>query len=326
MKNIKTTIGALITAATLLLASVGPGWAMDRVTVQLHANHQAEFAGFYAAIDAGIYRDHGLEVTINPGSAAIHSLTKVERGEADFATAWLAKGVYNRAHLIPIVNLAQINQRTSVLLVAFKSSGIKTAADLAGKKVGLPRNYSGLGVRTLFRREGITVREIEQSTSLQPLLHGAVTAMQLLRFDGLHGLFQRGVAMDDLVIFDLGRLGINFPEDGLYCLQSTWIHRPDLCRRFVKATMDGWRWAFDHENEALDSIMKRVRKSRLAGNRSHQRWMLREMKGLITYEVEDRNLGRLSLKDLTKVRDAMLEQGLIPDYTIDGEFAVPAWK
>ena len=326
MKNIITTIGTLITAAALLLATVGPGWAVDKITVQLHASHKAEFAGFYAATDAGIYREYGLEAIIKPGGAAIHSLTKLERDEADFATAWLAKGVYNRAHMIPVVNLAQINQRTSVLLVAFKDSGIKTVADLAGKKVGLPRNYSGLGVRTLFRREGIKVREIEQTTSLQPLLHGAVTAMELLRSDGLHGLYQRGVDLNDLVIFDLGGMGINFPEDGLYCLQATWLNRPELCRRFVKATLDGWRWAFDHEEQTLDFIMKRVRKSRIAGNRPHQRWMLRAMKELITYKVGRQNMGRLSPEDLATVGAALLEQGLIPDYMTNDEFVAPAWK
>jgi NitT/TauT family transport system substrate-binding protein len=98
---------------------------------------QAQFAGYYVALDKGIYARHGIDLKIlkaGPGHAPAQTL---QDGKADFAILWLTTALQRRSAGIKLVNLAQITQRSSMMLIAKKSSGIKTVTDMQGKKVGM---------------------------------------------------------------------------------------------------------------------------------------------------------------------------------------------
>jgi ABC-type nitrate/sulfonate/bicarbonate transport system substrate-binding protein len=74
----------LIVAACLLpLASHSPA-ALDRVSIQLKWKHQFQFAGYFAALEQGFYRDAGLDVTIREGGPGIDVAETVANGKADF--------------------------------------------------------------------------------------------------------------------------------------------------------------------------------------------------------------------------------------------------
>ena len=59
MKKLLTGIIALIMASAVNAA--------DEVKLQLQWVTQAQFAGYYVALDKGFYKDEGLDVTILPG-------------------------------------------------------------------------------------------------------------------------------------------------------------------------------------------------------------------------------------------------------------------
>src|ERR1700676_3780838 len=61
----------LISAACLLLLSSHPAAALDQVSLQLKWKHQFQFAGYYAALEQGFYRDAGLDVAIREGGPGI---------------------------------------------------------------------------------------------------------------------------------------------------------------------------------------------------------------------------------------------------------------
>jgi NitT/TauT family transport system substrate-binding protein len=317
-------------AAWLLAAAVlfcpGRAGALDKVSLQLQWVHQAQFAGFYLAQDQGLYRQAGLEVTIRPGGPGIDPLAELVSLRCDFATSWLSEAMVLHSKGVPLLNLAQLIQRSALLLVTFKDSGIDSIKDLEDRRVGLWRRQFGAPARALFAREKVRVREINQSVSMAPFLQRAVDAATAMLYNEYHTLYQAGIDFDQIKIFDFAKLGLNFPEDGLYTLEQTWQERREVCRRFVRVSLEGWRRAFRQEDQALASVMKRVNEARMASNPAHQRWMLGVMKKLYTHRVGLKLMGQLSPRDLKQVNLVLVEQGFIPEPVEAKDFAVDAWR
>ena len=60
------------------------------VKLQLQWFTQAQFAGYYAALENGYYSDMCLDVTILEGAVDISPQTVLANGEADFAVSWVS--------------------------------------------------------------------------------------------------------------------------------------------------------------------------------------------------------------------------------------------
>lgn len=319
-------------AACLVLALLWGGGtaadahAADKVVLQLQWVHQAQFAGYYLAQDAGLYRRAGLMVTIRPAGPGINSLQELAAGRADFATAWLSGALEMRARGIPLVHLAQLIQRSALLLVSLADRGVSRLQDLNHRRVGLWGGHFSLAPRALFARQHIQVEEVLQNVSMTPLIKGAVAAASAMRYNEYHQLYQAGIDWDDIVVMDFADMGLNFPEDGIYTLRSTWRKNPDLCRRLVQASLAGWRLALQDPQAALAAVMKRVDAARLASNRAHQRWMLGTMRKLITYRVGPQGLGRLAPADFALVLRVLREQDIVHQPVALEGFAVDAWR
>lgn len=328
MKKTGFTRGCLAAwlVAALLLVSALPAMALDKVSLQLQWVHQAQFAGFYVAQDQGLYRQAGLEVEIRPGGPDINPLHNLASLGCDFATGWLSEAMVLRAKEVPLVNLAQLIQRSALVLVTFNNSGINKIEDLNNHRVGLWRNQFSVPTHALFARNKIRAKEIAQRTSMAPFLSRAVDAAMAMLYNEYHSLYQAGVDLDQIKIFSFADMGLNFPEDGLYALEDTWNERRDVCRRFVAASLEGWRRAFAQKDQALVSVMKRVNEAHLASNRPHQRWMLHSMKEIYTHRVGLDKMGHLSPDDLKQVNLVLLEQGFIPSPVEAEGFAVQAWQ
>ncbi len=295
-----------------LLATAAPVQALDRVSLGLVWTHQSQFAGIYVAQDQGLYRQYGLEVRVRTGGPHKDSLRELAQGHCQFVMSSLAAAMVRRAKGLELVHLAQVVQRSANLLVARASTGITSLADLEGRRVSLWGGISSLAAQALFRHQGIKVRTIPQGTTITLLLTGAVDVASAMRYNEYHQLYQAGVDYDELVVFDMAKLGINLPEDGIYTMEGTWRRSPDICRRLVAATLAGWRRAFADPQAALDSVMRRVHRDRLATNRSHQRWMLEEMRRIIMVPRDQPGrMGRLDPRTFALVGRVLQAHGFI---------------
>jgi len=116
-------------------ASTAPG-ALTKVTLQLQWVAQGQFAGYYAAIDQGYYKEAGLDVTLKEGGVDIVPQTVLAQGQADYAIAWVPKALASREQGAGITDVAQIYQRSGTRQVSFKNENITKPADFKGKKIG----------------------------------------------------------------------------------------------------------------------------------------------------------------------------------------------
>ena len=329
-RNIRSraAIFAVLLLALFLAATSGPAQAQapDKVSLGLVWVHQAQFAGYYMAKDHGIYRKYNLEVELRPGGPGIEHLKSLQKGTLDFCSLWLSTAMEARSYNSQLVNLAQILQRSALLLVAMADNGVETIKDLDGRRVGLWGAQFSLAPLALFLRERIQPRVVNQNVSISPFLRGAVDAAAAMRYNELHQIYQAGVDLDSIKVFDLAKLGINFPEDGLYTLESTWRDKQDICRRFVRASLEGWRLAISRPDQALNSVMRRVTAARLATNRPHQAWMLKIINQNVMYGVTKDTMGRLSPKDYDLVGKVLMERKIISKTPALKDFSVPAWE
>src|SRR3954451_17025584 len=107
----------LVLAACSSTASPGAsgaaaGGALTKVKFQLQWVAQSQFAGYYAAIDQGYYRDAGLDVSLLLGGPNVNNVQVVATGGADIGTAWLPNMLQSREGGSDLVSTAQVFQRS----------------------------------------------------------------------------------------------------------------------------------------------------------------------------------------------------------------------
>jgi NitT/TauT family transport system substrate-binding protein len=295
----------------------GEGPPLKKATFLPQWKPQAQFAGFYVAQEKGFYKNHGIDLTLLRGGPASPSSAFLAEGKADFVTMWLSNAMRMRARGHDIINIGQIVQRSALLLVAKKSRGIYRPDDINGKKVGLWGEDFQIQPRAFFKRYDLHVKIIPQSFSVNLFLRGGVDVASAMWYNEYHTLLNVGLNPDELTLFFFYDYGLNFPEDGIYVLEKTFHKDPALSCAFVKATIEGWSYAFVHPDEALDMVLKYMAEAKVPVNRVHQRWMLNRMKDLISPPDHRGRIGLLEPSDYLRVGDELKESGLIgeiPDY------------
>lgn len=316
---IDVAISLLFVVCAVALPAAADETALRKASFMPVWSPQAQFAGYYVALDKGIYARHGIDLTIlkaGPGHSPIQSLRD---GRADFVALWLTTALEHRSEGTKLVNVAQIVQRSSMMLLARKSSGIRTVDDMDGKKVGVWPGDLSIPPRALFAQYGIKVREVPLTHTVNLFLRGGIDVTSAMWYNEYHTILNAGVDAKELKVISLDEQGMNFPEDGIYVLEKTLNEAPGLAEAFVAASLEGWNYAFAHPDEALDIVIRYMREAQVPANRVHQKWMLDRMRSLIMPETPQDALGYLKKQDYESVGRALRKEGLIrnyPDYTI----------
>ncbi len=315
-------IGTLIFAILILANSTAICAGKKAITVSLlpQWSPQAQFAGYMVALEKGFYREVGVDLILMKGGPERPMFEFLQKGQCTFATAWLSTGIQQRSRGARVVNLAQIVQRSALMLLARKSSGIKALGDLQGRKVGLWESDFRIQPLAFFKQNKIKVEIIPLYGTSNLFLKSGVDVMSAMWYNEYHQILLSGINEDELSRFFFNDFGLNFPEDGIYCLEETIRKNPDLCARVVKASLKGWLYAFDHDQEALDIVMKYADAAHTGTNRAHQRWMLSCMRDLIIPDGNRALLGKLKSKDYSAVAKVLHDLEMIKATPVFSDF------
>jgi NitT/TauT family transport system substrate-binding protein len=286
----------------------------EPVTMVLHWQHQAQFAGYYMALAKGLYRQQGLDMQILRGGPDVRVGEMLRSGKADFATFMLSSALETRAQGLPLVHLAQVVNRSNFLLVAWRhlpdGGSVRELSDLNGRKVTVWLEDFRAPYLAMFAAHNVNPIVLPQYSSFSLFLHRGAAAFAGMRYNEYHTMLQSGVAEDEVQVFPLWDHGVRLPEDGLYCLAENWQRRPRTCRAFALASLDGWRYAREHTEETLDVVMGYVERDHLPTNRMHMRWMLKEMIASVFPGPSDGwTLGELSRPAYEKALAALTQKG-----------------
>ncbi len=305
---------------TAVRAEVAPN--LKAVTFMPLWTPQAQFAGYYMAYEKGIYSKHGIDLKILKSGPGFSPSQALKSGNADFAALWLSTALGVRSQGVDLVNLAQLIQKSSLMLITKKTTRIGTLEAMRGKKVSLWGGDLSIPVMAVFNKKNIEVQEIRQSQTINLFLRGGIDVSSAMWYNEYHTILSSGVNPDELQVFFMSEYNINFPEDGIYTLRRTINKDPALAHAFVQASLEGWRYAFDHPKEAVEVTLKYMRQAGLPANSAHQTWMLNRMRDLFQ-PLKGGKFGELNPQSYDFVVKRMQQDKLIANHADYNEFS---WK
>src|SRR5262249_25919722 len=244
---------------------------------------QAQFAGYYAAKAKGLYEGEKLDVTIRPGGPDIVPEQVVAGGGAQFGLDWLPSLLSAREQGAPLVNIAQVFPYSGMREIAFKSSGIKGANDLRGRKVAVwfgGNEFALLATLDKYkmdRNKDVTL--VQQPFDMNLLLQKQVDAAAAMTYNEYKQVLDAGVKPDDLVVIDFNKEGTAMLEHGVFA-RAAYRKSPknkETAARSLRASLKGWEYCRDKPAECVDSVLK---ESPVLG-REHQTWMMTEINKLV---------------------------------------------
>lgn len=296
-----TTVAAAMAVSALVLAGCGGGGGdsgdsgeaageLTPVKLQLQWFAQAQFAGYYAALDQGFFEEEGLDVEILEGGADIVPQDVLASGDADYAISWVPKVLGSIEQGAAITNVAQIFERSATLQVSMADSGIDSPEDLAGKKVGSWGYGNEWELFAGMQQAGVEIGDIEliqQAFDMNGFLAGDIDAAQAMTYNEYAQVLETEnpetgelYQPEDLSVIDWNEEGTAMLQDAVWAdtqrLEEDEEYQATTVA-FIKAAIKGWAYAKDNPEEAASIVTG-------AGStlgQSHQLWMTNETNKLI---------------------------------------------
>jgi NitT/TauT family transport system substrate-binding protein len=260
------------------------------VTLQLKWVTQAQFAGYYAALEQGYYEDEGLNVTIKPGGPDIVPEQVVLGDQAEFGINWLDNTLATRDQGGQIVNIAQVFARSGMTEVTWKDTGLDSIEKLEGKKVGVWLGGNEHKLFAALTKNGIDPQKdakiVAQPFDMNLFLNREVDAAAAMTYNELAQVLETKnpdsgslYTLDELNVLKMSELGTGALEDGIF-VREDWIAdeaNQDIATRFLKASFKGWIYCRDNPDDCVQYVLD---EGPTLGE-GHQRWMMNEINKLI---------------------------------------------
>ncbi len=287
--------------------------AAEVIDLQLRWHHQFQFAGYYAALEKGFYKEEGLDVRIHAGDPAHQPVPEVLAGHAQYAEG-NSEVLYQRLLGKPLIALAAIFQHSPSVLLTRRDSGIESVHDLMGKKVMLMNMTEDADFLSMFLSEGVSpsqVQIIPSSYNINDLVSGKVDAFNSYTTNEPYFLQQKNIAYN---IVDPSTYRIDFYSDILFTSEAELRNHPKRVEAMRRASLKGWRYAMDHPDEIITLLLN---KYHVEKTRAHLEFEAAEMRKLIFPDLIE--IGHMNPGRWQHMADTFVKAGLIkPGYQLDG--------
>ena len=261
------------------------------VKLQLQWFTQAQFAGYFAAIEEGYYAAQCLDVSIVEGGVDIVPQQQLADGAVDFALSWVPKALASREAGADIVNIAQIFQRSGTLQVSFKDKNITSPADFAGKKIGNWGYGNEFEIFAALTQAGIDpatgVELVQQQFDMAALLAGDIDAAEAMTYNEYAQVLEAVnpdtgalYTADDFNVVSYEDEGVGMLQDAIWASGDRLANEEgyrDTAVKFVAASIQGWAFCRDNAQACADIVVSKG--SKLGA--SHQLWQMNEVNKLI---------------------------------------------
>ncbi|WP_176330000.1 GGDEF domain-containing protein [Oceanospirillum sanctuarii] len=303
------------------MSNQSKAFAAQKVVLQLPWTHQFEFAGFYAAKEKGFYAHEGLDVEIRPGGPSQTALGEVLNGNADFGVTG-SELLLARTSGQPVVAMGVIFQHSASGMVTLADTGVYTPQDFIGRRLEMGDLSSDAETHAMLQAEGITQRQYEQvpsTFSMQKLLNKDVSAVSVFVTNQPFYLEQQNIPYRLILPRSYG---IDFYGDTIFTRETLVQENPDLAKAFYRATLRGWRYAFDRPGEVIDIILEKYSDFPFAHSRKHLEYEHNEMQKLILPDLVE--LGHMNISRWRHMANTFVSLGLLqPDYSLEGFLWAP---
>ena len=318
-----TKLTSLIVASVIALGAVlaacggdddqaeGPS---DSVKIVLQWVVQAQFAGYYAALENGFYEDENLNVEIQPGGPDILPVQLVAAGAAELAVQPFAVVLSARDQGIDVVAVAQVFERSGYRLVSWADDGITSPEQWGGKKLGVWAGHEM--VSATINKYGLTegsgddqVELVGQGFDMQLLLERQVDLASAMIYNEFAQLIAAGNPVSDFHVVDFGDHDTNTLEDALLA-RGEWLEdedNQDIVTRFLRASARGWALCADDPEACVEIVLKYGP----ALPRAHQTWMMNEINKLMW--PSSKGWGVIDRESASRTAAIMLDYNVISE-------------
>jgi class 3 adenylate cyclase/ABC-type nitrate/sulfonate/bicarbonate transport system substrate-binding protein len=245
---------ALSLIVGLVFLSVTPALALDKVSLQLKWLHQFQFAGYYAAVEKGFYRDNGLEVELREGGPDIDAGAAVASAGADFGVCTTSILV-NPAQRANNVVLGVIFQHSAAVILVAHRAGIRAVSELKGHRLmDVPGSDD---IAAMLKHDGVdyaALPRVLHDGNPRDLLSGKADAMVAYSTSEPHLFEEYGTPY---LVFAPRTYGLDFYGDSLCTSKQQVAEHPERVRAFRAASLKGWEYALAHKDEIVDLIRRK---------------------------------------------------------------------
>ncbi len=293
----------MVATLALLLAACGSGETSDTeaavtetetiatpdeltsIKLQLQWFAQAQFAGYYAAVDQGFYEDEGLDVEILQGAVDIVPQQVVSTGGAEFGLAWVPKALVSNEAGAGLVNVGQVFQRSGTLMVSWADTGIESPEDWSGKSLGNWGFGNEFELTAAIAKFGVTDHElVAQNFDMEALLNRDIDAAEAMIYNEYAQVLEATnettgelYQASDLAVIDFNEIGTAMLQDSVWTTEDYANDNPEIVESFLKASFRGWIYCRDNPDSCVDIVLAQGPTL----PRTHQAWQMNEVNALI---------------------------------------------
>jgi len=225
------------------------------VTLQLQWKHQFQFAGYYMAKKKGFYDEVNLNVKFLEYQSGKNILKNVLSGKVNYGIG-RSSLINKRSHGKDIVLLASILQSSPLAIATKKDSEIKTLKDFKNKQLTITGNEAETSIFPMLLSQQINKNDIIIKSSkdkINDFINNKTDIITLYTSNQEYTLIKRGIKYN---IFHPKDYNFDFYDDILFTNENEAITNRERTRNFTKATIKGWKYAFENIDETINLILK----------------------------------------------------------------------
>ncbi|MEJ2623402.1 MAG: ABC transporter substrate-binding protein [Pseudolabrys sp.] len=246
---------AALGGALLVGAALAPSMASaaDKFTFLTSWFAQAEHGGFYQAKATGLYKKAGLDVTIKMGGPQINGLQLLLGGGADVIMGYDIQVLNAVEKGLPVITVGTSFQKD--LQGMMTHADVKSLGGLKGKTILIAASSHTTFWPWLKQRFGYTDAQVKPYTfNLQPFFANDNVAQQAYPSSEPFQAMQHHVPVNFFLFADSG-----YPPYGTTMVTTTKLlkEKPDVLKRFVKASMEGWKNYLTGDPSPANALIKK---------------------------------------------------------------------
>jgi NitT/TauT family transport system substrate-binding protein len=254
-------------AAGALLATMAPASAqgLTPIKFQLDWRFEGPAALFLQPVAKGYFRDAKLDVSVDAGTGSGAAVQRVATGTYDMGFADLAALMEFHANNPDAPNkpvaVMMVYNNTPAAVMALKKSGIKSPADLNGKKLGAPVFDAGRRGFPIFQKANniANVNWVSMDPPLREtmLARGDLDAITGFSFTSLLNLEARGVKLQDVVTLPYADHGVKLYGNVIIASAKLVKENPAAIRSFLSAFTKGAKEVMANPDASIDHVKQR---------------------------------------------------------------------
>jgi len=281
--------------------------AQDKITFMTSWYAQAEHGGFYQAIAKGLYKKHGLDVTIKMGGPQVNGMQLMMAGQADMHMGYDFQVLKSLEQgLTPVTVATSFQHDLQGLLV---HEDVKSLGDLKGKTILVATAGRSSWWPWMRQRYGYAEEQVRPYTfNLQPFLADKNLAQQAYMSSEPFQAEKAGVKAR---FFLFARDG--FPPYGttIVATQKIVKEKPDVVQRFVRASMEGWK-GYLEDPAAANELIKKDNPNMKDDQLAYAIAKLKEQNLVGGGDAAKMGIGVMTDERWKKTHEYMVSAGLLP--------------